>query len=106
MKDRQHLLALHKAAKKANLDLNSYNDIKREIAEIEYDLRRLRDPLYKNLALTPPKLSTYSATEIETSKKLKKLLSENKLMMGKGDLDDILGTITKRLRKKMKKDDD
>ncbi|XP_058462611.1 calcium uniporter protein, mitochondrial [Malaya genurostris] len=70
VKDRQHLITLHKAAKKAGVNIAEYNDIKRKIAEIEHDLRRLRDPLYMHLPAPPPKSSTYSATEIATSKKM------------------------------------
>lgn len=98
------MLALHRAAKKAGLDLNSYNDVKREIAEIEYDLRRLKDPLYKDLTLTPPKSSTYSATEIETSKKIKAFLNDNQLLGRKSNtiekLTNILESATKRLKEK------
>ncbi|XP_055629568.1 calcium uniporter protein, mitochondrial [Toxorhynchites rutilus septentrionalis] len=72
VKDRQHLITLHKSAKKAGVNLSEYNDIKRQIAEIEYDLRRLRDPLYMHLPAPPPKMATYSASEIATSKKLLK----------------------------------
>uniref|UniRef100_A0AAG5DGK6 Calcium uniporter protein n=2 Tax=Anopheles atroparvus TaxID=41427 RepID=A0AAG5DGK6_ANOAO len=71
VKDRQHLITLHKAAKKAGINLAEYNDIKRQIAEIEHDLRRLRDPLYMHLPAAPPKSKTYSATEIALSKKQK-----------------------------------
>jgi hypothetical protein len=103
VKDRQHLISLHKAAKKNGLDLTSYNDIKREIAEIEFDLRRLNDPLYKNLPSTPPKLSTFSATEIETARKLKGLLSDSKFLGGKSNtinkLVSVLESATKRLKK-------
>lgn len=51
VKDRQYLLTIHKRAKKKNFDIDQYNALKRQIAEIEYDLRRLRDPL--NLQLPP-----------------------------------------------------
>lgn len=51
VKDRQYLITLYKRAKKKNFDIESYNQLKRQIAEIEYDLRRLRDPL--NLQLPP-----------------------------------------------------
>lgn len=70
VKDRQHLITLHKSAKKAGINLAEYNDIKRKIAEIEHDLRRLRDPLYLHLPAPPPKSPNFSATEIATSKKL------------------------------------
>ncbi|XP_053674533.1 calcium uniporter protein, mitochondrial, partial [Anopheles nili] len=69
VKDRQHLITLHKAAKKAGVNLAEYNDIKRQIAEIEYDLRRLRDPLYMHLPASPPKSLTYSQSEITSAKK-------------------------------------
>lgn len=80
MKDRQHLITLHKTAKKAGLNLNDYNDVKRQIAEIEHDLRRLRDPLYLHLPAPPPKTANFSSTEIETSKKLKAILQDNEVM--------------------------
>ncbi|XP_013114539.1 calcium uniporter protein, mitochondrial isoform X2 [Stomoxys calcitrans] len=51
VKDRHYLLTLYKRAKKRNFDVESYNSLRRQIAEIEYDLRRLRDPL--NLQLPP-----------------------------------------------------
>ncbi|XP_050074711.1 calcium uniporter protein, mitochondrial [Anopheles maculipalpis] len=69
VKDRQHLITLHKAAKKAGVNLAEYNDIKRQIAEIEHDLRRLRDPLYMHLPAPPPKTKTFSASEIAFAKK-------------------------------------
>lgn len=45
MKDRQHLLTLHKKAKKLGLDLNQYNQLKDQISKVELDLKRLRNPL-------------------------------------------------------------
>ncbi|XP_058987644.1 calcium uniporter protein, mitochondrial isoform X2 [Musca domestica] len=51
VKDRHYLLTLYKRAKKRNFDVETYNSLRRQIAEIEYDLRRLRDPL--NLQLPP-----------------------------------------------------
>lgn len=103
VKNRQHLIALHKTAKKVGLDLNQYNDIKREIAEIEHDLRRLNDPIYKNLPALPPKTPNFSQSEIESSKKLKAILSDaEKLKVGRGSLQkitNILEAATKRLKK-------
>ncbi|KAG5677554.1 hypothetical protein PVAND_007304 [Polypedilum vanderplanki] len=103
VKDRQHLLSLHKAAKKVGLDLEQYNDIKRQIAELEFDLCRLRDPLYKNLPITPPKSKTYSASEIELSKKLKGILNDNQLLGRKSNIlekvSHILVSASKRLKK-------
>lgn len=103
VKDRQHLIALHKSAKKAGLDLNQYNEIKREIAEVEHDLRRLNDPLYKALPAVPPKTPNYSQTEIETSKKLKAMIADAKNLKGarRGleKITNILEAVTKRLKK-------
>lgn len=42
---RQYLLTMYKRAKKSKFDVDRYNVLRREIAEIEHDLRRLRDPL-------------------------------------------------------------
>lgn len=98
MKDRQHLIDMHKTAKKAGLDLNAYNEIKREIAEVEYDLRRLNDPLYKNLPTVPPKTPNYSETEISSAKKLKAMLSEKMGAQGLEKLSNIFAT-AKRLKK-------
>ncbi|XP_055528115.1 calcium uniporter protein, mitochondrial [Wyeomyia smithii] len=83
VKDRQHLITLHKSARKAGVNIAEYNDIKRQIAEIEHDLRRLRDPLYMHLPAPPPKTPTYSATEIATSKKMLQEALEN----AKGSVD-------------------
>uniref|UniRef100_A0A336KU11 Calcium uniporter protein n=1 Tax=Culicoides sonorensis TaxID=179676 RepID=A0A336KU11_CULSO len=76
IKDRQQLIALHKSAKKNGLDINQYNKLKREIAEIENDIRRLRDPLCLHLPAPPVKAPTYSATEISTAKKIKDFITE------------------------------
>lgn len=76
IKDRQQLIALHKSAKKSGLDLAQYNNLKREIAVIENDIRRLRDPLYLHLPAPPVKAPTYSETEISTAKKIKDFLAE------------------------------
>lgn len=85
------------------LDLNQYNDIKREIAEVEHDLRRLSDPLYKNLPAFPPKTPNFSQTEIATSRKLKAILADAANLKGeKGSLEkitNILEAVTKRLKK-------
>ncbi|XP_072940909.1 calcium uniporter protein, mitochondrial [Epargyreus clarus] len=49
VKDRQHLLTLHKKAKKIGLDINQYNYLKDEIDKLQKDLARLRDPLQIHL---------------------------------------------------------
>lgn len=98
------MLALHNKARKVGLDLNAYNDLKREVAEIEFDLRRLKDPLYKNLTLTPPKTSTYSSTEIASAKKVKALLGENKFLGSNSNsiekFVNFFESVTKRLKNK------
>lgn len=43
---------MHKKAKKAGFKLEEYNRLKAEAAQIENDLRRLRDPLF--LRSAPP----------------------------------------------------
>lgn len=51
---RQYLLTMYKRAKKNKFDVDRYNLLRSEIAEIEHDLRRLRDPLTIQL---PPHIS-------------------------------------------------
>ncbi|XP_068904054.1 calcium uniporter protein, mitochondrial isoform X2 [Tenebrio molitor] len=60
VRDRQHLLLLHKKAKKTGFDVNQYNVLKDQIAKVELDLRRLRDPLKLKL---PPKAKEETKTE-------------------------------------------
>lgn len=55
VRDRQFLLTMHKRAKKHGLDLDHYNNLKRKVAEVEHDLRRLRDPLQLHIPSKPPK---------------------------------------------------
>lgn len=45
VRDREFLLHFHKKAKRVGMDIDEYNRLKQGIAEIENDLRRLRDPL-------------------------------------------------------------
>ncbi|KAL1138598.1 hypothetical protein AAG570_008661, partial [Ranatra chinensis] len=45
VRDRQHLITVHKRASKIGLDLNHYNRLKESIAQLESDLSRLRDPI-------------------------------------------------------------
>ena len=49
--DRETLLNIHKNAKKTNLDINKYNKLRDAIAQTEYDLQRLRDPLQLQLPI-------------------------------------------------------
>ncbi|KAK7603266.1 hypothetical protein V9T40_003265 [Parthenolecanium corni] len=45
VRDRQHLITLHKKACKLGFDLNQYNTLKDQLANVKMDLERLRDPL-------------------------------------------------------------
>lgn len=56
VKDRQFLIAMHKRAKKAGFQIEEYNRLKAQAAQIENDLKRLRDPLF--LRSAPPASTT------------------------------------------------
>lgn len=58
VKDRQFLLSLYKKANKQGLDIGKYNTLKKQIADLEYDLRRLHDPLY--LRMSPNATNSYT----------------------------------------------
>ncbi|XP_063698258.1 calcium uniporter protein, mitochondrial [Culicoides brevitarsis] len=98
VKDRQQLIALHKSAQKHGLDLTQYNNLKREIAVIEQDIRRLRDPLCLHLPVTPVKSPNYSETEISTAKKIKDFIAE-----ATGTKDDKGGFTSKLQRSELMK---
>lgn len=53
--DREYLKWFHKRAKKSEFDVEEYNKLRESIAQVESDLRRLSDPLQKNLPITQPK---------------------------------------------------
>ncbi|XP_076269483.1 mitochondrial calcium uniporter isoform X2 [Rhynchophorus ferrugineus] len=67
VKDRQHLLTVHKKAKKTGLDLDKYNYLKDEMYKVEYKLKKLRNPLKLNL---PSK--TNKSTNVDSSTAEKK----------------------------------
>uniref|UniRef100_A0A8C6WZ98 Calcium uniporter protein n=1 Tax=Neogobius melanostomus TaxID=47308 RepID=A0A8C6WZ98_9GOBI len=48
-RDRQYLLFFHKGVKRTHFDIEKYNKLKDDIAEVELDLKRLRDPLQLQL---------------------------------------------------------
>uniref|UniRef100_A0AAZ3PCN4 Calcium uniporter protein n=1 Tax=Oncorhynchus tshawytscha TaxID=74940 RepID=A0AAZ3PCN4_ONCTS len=48
-RDRQYLLFFHKGVKRQRFDIYKYNELKDSIAEVELDLKRLRDPLQLQL---------------------------------------------------------
>ncbi|KAK8771375.1 hypothetical protein V5799_025381 [Amblyomma americanum] len=49
VRDRQFLISFYKFARRQGMDVSRYNDLRQELAEIEEELRRLRDPLQKHL---------------------------------------------------------
>ena len=49
--DREYLLSLHRGAQKLNLDLSRYNELRDQLAQVQLDLARLRDPLQLQLPL-------------------------------------------------------
>ncbi|KFM80192.1 Calcium uniporter protein, mitochondrial, partial [Stegodyphus mimosarum] len=49
--DRQTLFGFHKQAQKMGLDVKRYNQLKDSVAQIEEDLRRLKDPLQLHLPI-------------------------------------------------------
>lgn len=49
---------MYKKAKKQGLEIEKYNKLKQQIADVEYDLRRLHDPLY--LRMSPNATNTYT----------------------------------------------
>lgn len=44
-KDRHYLTSLYKAAAREGFDIKHYNQLKKELSSVEYDLRRLRNPI-------------------------------------------------------------
>jgi hypothetical protein len=55
VKDRSFLINFYRGCKKHQFDVIKYNDLKDRIAQIELDLKRLRDPLALHLPILPPK---------------------------------------------------
>ncbi|XP_072111986.1 calcium uniporter regulatory subunit MCUb, mitochondrial-like [Mobula birostris] len=51
MKERQKLHYFHRFARRCRFDVGNYNKIKEEIAKVEEDLRRLRNPLKLHLPI-------------------------------------------------------
>ncbi|XP_075248071.1 calcium uniporter protein, mitochondrial-like isoform X2 [Convolutriloba macropyga] len=55
VKDRSFLISFYKGSKKKQFDVIKYNDLRDQIAQIELDLKRLRDPLALHLPILPPR---------------------------------------------------
>lgn len=45
VRDRQYLITVHKKARKSGLDLHMYNQLKDQLAGVQTDLARLKDPM-------------------------------------------------------------
>ncbi|KAG5888448.1 hypothetical protein JTB14_017180 [Gonioctena quinquepunctata] len=45
VRDRQHLIVMHKKAKKQGINLDQYNMLRQEAAQLQYTLKKLRNPL-------------------------------------------------------------
>lgn len=110
MKDRQYLLSLYKKAKKKGLDINKYNTLKQQIADVEYDLRRLHDPLY--LRMSPNATNSYkidglhvkhfkrNKTNVTSVSQLADFAAEDvKPTNSFGNLTEILKAATKKFQK-------
>ncbi|KOB65912.1 Uncharacterized protein OBRU01_22062, partial [Operophtera brumata] len=77
VKDRQHLLTLHKKAKKIGLNITHYNNLKDEVDKLQKDLARLHDPLQIHL---PPTLGARVDTRSPLTK-IKDMLEETSKKM-------------------------
>ena len=53
--DREYLKAFYKGAAAQGFDVERYNSLRDMLAELQSDLRRLRDPLHVNLPLQQTK---------------------------------------------------
>lgn len=56
VKNRQHLLTLHKKSKKVGLDVNRYNQLVDQINSLELELLKAKAPLKKFKDVLPPKV--------------------------------------------------
>lgn len=67
VKNRQHLLTLHKKAKKQGVDLDRYNYLKDELYKVEYKLKKLRNPLKLRLPTNATARTAPTSPETTTS---------------------------------------
>lgn len=49
IREREHLITMHRGAKSTNFDLIKYNQLREALTSVELDLKRLRDPLQLQL---------------------------------------------------------
>lgn len=96
VRDRQYLIAMHKKAKKQGLDLLQYNALRRQIVEVEEDLRRLRDPLYLHVPAVPKKIYADNERPIDEAA----LAAANDQFTAKERLRDVVKGLTEKLKRK------
>lgn len=74
VRDRQHLIILHKKARKIGLDIDQYNTLKDEVARIETDLARLRDPI--KVHNPPTHVSHFELKTVSPLDRLKNIINK------------------------------
>nr|CDS25318.2 coiled coil domain containing protein 109A [Hymenolepis microstoma] len=63
--DREYLKTFYKGAAAQGFDVERYNDLRDSLAQLQSDLKRLRDPLYVNLPLQQTKYLVKEDVEVE-----------------------------------------
>ncbi|VDL15978.1 unnamed protein product, partial [Hymenolepis diminuta] len=63
--DREYLKAFYKGAAAQGFDVERYNNLRNSLAQLQSDLKRLRDPLYVNLPLQQTKYLVKESVEEE-----------------------------------------
>lgn len=99
---------MHKKAKKKGFNIDQYNNLRRQISEIEHDLKRLRDPLYLRLSPTQNKSMFYDdnsftlnsdkhkTSDNSIKNSISNVIKRNK---DKFDISDIFESATKKFKK-------
>lgn len=94
---------MHKKAKKRGFDVDQYNNLRRQVADVEYDLQRLRDPLYLRVSPTVygtssvSKLGSSSSSSVTPSKFSPNLPTSKKTLLSSAG--DIIESATKIFKK-------
>lgn len=100
VKDRQYLITLHKKAKKKGFDIELYNQLKREVAEVEHDLRRLRDPLYVRYSPTSaPNLTDNSSILASKHSGFSNMTKQQPTTLSKYNIQDFINRAVKSFKK-------